>query len=48
MRWKEGEYWLRDAVKYIKFPPDRRKVQQELYEHIIARNRDFLNEGCSE
>ena len=48
MRWKEGEYWLRDAVKYVKFPPDRRKVQQELYEHMIARNRDFLNEGCSE
>ena len=48
MRWKEGEYWLRDAVKYIKFPPDRRKVRQELYEHMISRNRDFLNEGCSE
>ena len=48
MRWKEGEYWLRDAVKYIKFPPDRRRVQQELYEHMISRNQDFLDEGFSE
>ncbi len=48
MRWKEGEYWLRDAVKYVKFPPDRRQVQQELYEHMISRNRDFLAKGASE
>ena len=48
MRWKEGEYWLRDAVKYIKFPPDRRRVQQELYEHMISRNLDFLAKGASE
>lgn len=48
MQWRQGEYWLRDAVKYIKFPPDRRRVQQELYEHMIARNRDFLAEGYSE
>ncbi len=48
MRWKEGEYWLRDAVKYIKFPPDRRRVQQELYEHMISRNLDFLAKGATE
>jgi hypothetical protein len=48
VRWKEGEYWLRDAVKYVKFPPDRRKVQQELYEHMISRNLDFLAKGASE
>ena len=48
MVWKEGEYWLRDAVKYVKFPPDRRRVQQELYEHMISRNRDFLDMGYSE
>ena len=48
MRWKEGEYWLRDAVKYIKFPPDRRRVQEELYEHMISRNLDFLAQGASE
>jgi len=48
VQWRQGEYWLRDAVKYIKFPPDRRQVRQELYEHMIARNRDFLAEGYSE
>ncbi len=48
MQWRQGEYWLRDAVKYIKFPPDRRRVQEELYEHMISRNLDFLAQGCSE
>ena len=48
VRWKEGEYWLRDAVKYVKFPPDRRRVQEELYEHMISRNLDFLARGASE
>ena len=48
MQWKEGEYWLRDAVKYVKFPPDRRKVQEELYEHMLSRNLEFLAEGHSE
>ena len=48
MVWKEGEYWLRDAVKYVKFPPDRKRVQQELYEHMISRNLDFLAEGYSD
>ncbi len=48
MQWKEGEYWLRDAVKYIKFPPDRRRVQDELYEHMISRNLEFLAAGASE
>ena len=48
MQWRRGEYWLRDAVKYVKFPPDRRRVQEELYAHMIARNRDFLEEGYSE
>ncbi len=48
MQWRKGEYWLRDAVKYVRFPPDRRRVQEELYSHMIARNRDFLEEGYSE
>ena len=48
MQWKEGEYWLRDAVKYLKFPPDRRKVQEELYEHMLSRNLELLAQGCSE
>ena len=48
MQWKEGEYWLRDAVKHVKFPPDRRKVREELYEHMLSRNLEFLAEDHSE
>ena len=48
MRWKEEEYWLRDAVKHVKFPPDRKRVQKELYEHMISRNLDYLAKGYSE
>ena len=40
--------WLREAVGGIKFPPDRRKVEKELYAHIMDRNRDFLRSGCTE
>lgn len=40
--------WLREAVGGIKYPPDRRKVEKELYTHIMQRNRDFLKEGCTE
>ena len=48
MVWKEGEYWLRDAVKHVRFPPDRKRVQEELYEHMISRNLDYLAEGYSD
>ncbi|MBR5702213.1 MAG: hypothetical protein IKX47_07080 [Oscillospiraceae bacterium] len=40
--------WLREAVGGIKYPPDRRRVEKELYAHVMQRNRDFLKEGCSE
>ncbi len=40
--------WLREAVGGIKYPPDRRKVEKELYTHIMQRNRDFLKAGCTE
>ncbi|MBR4692062.1 MAG: hypothetical protein IKP17_04840 [Oscillospiraceae bacterium] len=48
MQRKKEEYWLRDAVQYIKFPPDRRRVRRELHDHMLARRRDFLAEGRSE
>ena len=48
MQWKEGETWLRDAVKYVKFPPDRRRVREELYEHMLSRNLEYLAEGHTE
>ena len=45
---KEGETWLRDAVKHIRFPPDRKRVREELNEHMVSRRQDFLAEGFSE
>ena len=46
--WKEGEYWLRDAVRHVRFPPDRKRVRRELYEHMLSRNLELLARGCSE
>ena len=40
--------WLRDAVGGIKYKPDRKRVERELYEHLIARNEDFLAQGVPE
>ena len=40
--------WLREAVGGIKYPPDRRRVEKELYSHIMNRNRDYLKAGCTE
>ena len=40
--------WLREAVGGIKYPPDRHKVEKELYNHMMDRNRDFLKAGCTE
>ena len=40
--------WLRDAVGGIKYKPDRKRVEKELYEHLIARNEDFLAQGVPE
>jgi hypothetical protein len=40
--------WLRDAVGGIKYKPDRKRVAKELYEHLIARNEDFLAQGVPE
>ncbi len=48
VRWIEEERWLRDAVKYVKFPPDRKRVREELYEHMLSRNLEYLEEGFSE
>ena len=48
VRWLEEEYWLRDAVKHVKFPPDRRRVRQELFDHMVRRNLDFMDEGYPE
>ena len=48
MHWVEEEVWLRTAVKQVKFPPDRRRVKQELYDHMLRRNLDFLAQDYSD
>ena len=48
MKTNDSMAWLLEAVGGIKYPPDRRRVEKELYSHIMTRNRDFLKEGCSE
>ena len=40
--------WLETAAGHIRFGPDRKAVTAELYEHMISRNRDFLEAGMSE
>ena len=48
MKTDESLAWLREAVGGIKYPPDRKQVEEELYTHLIERNRDFLAAGCTE
>ena len=48
MRTNASMNWLRRTVSHIRFPPDRKRAEEELYEHMILRNRDFLEEGMDE
>lgn len=48
MKTNESMAWLREAVGGIKYPPDRRRVEKELYAHVMQRNRDFLKAGCTD
>ena len=48
MKTNDSMAWLREAVGGIKYPPDRKRVEKELYAHVMQRNRDFLKEGCTE
>lgn len=48
MKTNDSMRWLREAVGGIKYPPDRRRVERELYAHMLDRNRDFLKAGSTE
>lgn len=48
MRTNASMNWLRRTVSHIRFPPDRKRAEEELYEHMILRNQDFLEEGMDE
>ena len=40
--------WLEKTLKYITYPPDRRRVQNELYDHLMQRIHLFSEEGYSD
>lgn len=37
--------WVETAAGQMKFPPDRKYVRQELWDHLIDRREDFLAQG---
>ncbi len=39
------EQWCEIAVSYIRFPPDREKVKQELLEHMSDKYEDYVAQG---
>lgn len=39
------EQWCDDAVSYIRFPPDRPAVRQELFEHMEEKYDEYVQEG---
>lgn len=47
MHYQEFYYWCRDAVKKIKYIPDRNKVYAELYSHMQDRYDAFIERGLS-
>jgi len=47
MYFQEFYYWCRDAVRKIKFIPDRNKVYEELRGHMEDRYQSLLERGIS-
>ena len=47
MYYQEFYYWCRDAVKKIKYTPDRKKVYAELYSHMQDRYDALIERGCT-
>ena len=47
MYYREFYRWCWDAVRRIKFPPDRNKVYAELYDHMMDRYEHHLEDGLS-
>lgn len=47
MYYQEFYRWCWDAVRKIKFPPDRNKVYTELYDHMLDRYQSMIDRGIS-
>lgn len=41
-------HWADEAVKKLRFPPDRKRVRAELYDHFLDRREDLLFRGLVE
>ena len=48
MHYSEFNRWCWDAVRKIKYPPDRNEVHAELYAHMLDRYDSFREKGMSE
>lgn len=40
--------WTNTVLEQMKFPPDRKAVRQELWDHLMDRRTDFMAQGMSE
>lgn len=48
MHYREFYYWCRDAVRGIKYIPDKNKVYNELFDHLLDRYEGYIARGISE
>ena len=48
MYYREFYYWCREAVSSIKYIPDKNKVYNELFDHLLDRYESFVVRGMSE
>lgn len=39
--------WVEAALAQMRFPPDRKLVRQELWDHMLDRREDFLARGMT-
>ena len=48
MTTRQSMRWLEKVQKHISYPPDRKRVSNELYDHIMQRIAIFSSEGYSD
>lgn len=48
MTTRQSMRWLEKTLKHIPYPPDRKRVSNELYDHIMQRIALFSSEGYSD
>lgn len=48
MYYREFYYWCREAVSKIKYIPDKNKVYNELFDHLLDRYEGYIARGIPE